>query len=157
MTALPSLGRHGEGWFAVQVLLLVAIGLAGLAGPAWGGPPRVATLALGLALLALGGLQALRGLLDLGPNLTPFPRPRSDGELVERGIYGRVRHPIYGGLILGAFGWGLFMASVLAIAGACLLVAFFGLKSLREEAWLRERYPAYAAYARRTWRFLPRP
>lgn len=156
MSSLPSLGRHGEGWFAAQVLLLVAIGAAGLVGPAWDGALRGVTLGAGLALMALGLLLAVRGVLDLGPNLTPFPRPKAGGELVERGIYGRVRHPIYGGLILGGLGWGLFMASVPAIAGTCLLGAFFMLKARREEAWLSERFAGYAAYAQRTGRFVPR-
>jgi len=34
-------------------------------------------------------------------------------------------------------------------------VAFFWLKSRREEAWLTERFPGYDAYRRRTRRFLP--
>ena len=37
---LPDLGRRGEGWVALQVLLLVAILGAGFLGPLWSGPAR---------------------------------------------------------------------------------------------------------------------
>jgi protein-S-isoprenylcysteine O-methyltransferase Ste14 len=36
-----------------------------------------------------------------------------------------------------------------------LLVEDLDLKARREEAWLSERYPEYAAYARHTHRFVP--
>jgi protein-S-isoprenylcysteine O-methyltransferase Ste14 len=66
-----------------------------------------------------------------------------------------VRHPIYGGLVLAATGWALLTAAVPALVGAALLLAFFRLKSGREEVWLRDRYPGYAAYAARTRRLIP--
>jgi protein-S-isoprenylcysteine O-methyltransferase Ste14 len=43
------------------------------------------------------------------------------------------------------------VALVLALG----LAAVLDLKARREEAWLVVRYPGYAAYARRTRRFLP--
>jgi protein-S-isoprenylcysteine O-methyltransferase Ste14 len=71
------------------------------------------------------------------------------------GVYGRARHPIYGGLILTAFGWGLASVSLVTLVLAALLTLFFGLKSRREEAWLLEHYTDYAAYMERTRRFWP--
>ena len=88
-------------------------------------------------------------------NLTVFPRPREGGRLVETGAYRLVRHPIYGGLILGAFGWGLLTASPVALAGAVVLAAFFDLKSRREEVWLVEQLDGYDRYRDRTRRLLP--
>ena len=96
-----------------------------------------------------------RGLLDLGRNLTPVPHPRDDAQLVVSGVYAIARHPMYGGLILTAFGWALVAASPLTLALAVVLLLFFGLKSRREEVWLRERYEGYPAYAARTKRFVP--
>ncbi len=74
---------------------------------------------------------------------------------MDTGSYALVRHPIYGGIVLAAAGYALVVGSPLALAGAALLVGFFRLKSGREEAWLRERYPAYEAYAARTKRMIP--
>lgn len=155
MSELPALGRRGEGWFAIQVVLLVLLAAAGLVGPAWDGPARGATVAAGVGLMVLGGALAGRGALDLRDALTPFPQPRDGASLVDTGAYRLVRHPIYGGLVIGAAGYGLATASPLAVAGGLVLLAFFRLKSAREEAWLERRYPAYAAYRARTRRMLP--
>jgi protein-S-isoprenylcysteine O-methyltransferase Ste14 len=152
---LPDLGPRGEGWFFLQLVIFGAIALSGAAGPAWGGGPRVAAVALGLVLLCCGGILSLRGVLDLRESLTPFPRPLPDARLVGSGAYRLARHPIYGGLILGALGWGLATASPLALIGAVVLAGFFDLKSRREEVWLAEQFGAYDAYRSRTRRLLP--
>lgn len=155
VSGLPTLGPRGEGWVLIQGVILVCIAGAGLLGPAWTGDLRVVTSIVGLALLAAGWILAIRGLVDLRDSLTALPHPRDDARLVEVGAYRLVRHPIYGGLILGAAGWSLLMASPAALAGAAVLFAFFDLKSRREEAWLVARYPGYEAYRRGTRRFVP--
>jgi protein-S-isoprenylcysteine O-methyltransferase Ste14 len=152
---LPDLGRRGEGWFLLQILLFVAIAASGAAGPAWSGWPRQAAIGLGAVLVGCGGVLSLRGVFDLRENLTPFPRPLPGASLVEGGSYRLVRHPIYGGLILGALGWGLFTASPLALLGAVALTVFFDLKSRREELWLSDQFKDYGAYQSRTRRLLP--
>ena len=152
---LPSLGGRGEGWFLLQLVLFAAIAAAGLVGPAWSGTGRTTGQVLGAVLICLGGLLSLRGVLDLRENLTPFPKPLPGASLVDTGAYGLVRHPIYGGLILGATGWSLFMASPLALLLALLLAVFFDLKSRREELWLAEQFTEYGAYRSRTRRMLP--
>jgi protein-S-isoprenylcysteine O-methyltransferase Ste14 len=152
---LPDLGPRGEGWFAIQMLLFAAIALAGSVGPAWGGAARAAGLAVGASLVACGGLLSVRGVLDLRENLTPFPKPLPRARLVESGAYRLARHPIYGGLILGAAGWALATASPVGLAMTIVLVVFFDLKSRREEDWLARQFEGYTAYRRRTKRLLP--
>lgn len=155
MSTLPSLGPRGEGWVAIQFVLLAAIGLAALTGPAWDEPIRPVTTVAGFALAILGLAMAMLGLRDLGSNLTPLPYPRAEAQLVETGIYARVRHPIYGGIIVGAVGWGLATASIVALVLAAVLTGFFVLKSRREEAWLAARFPDYTAYRDRTRALIP--
>jgi protein-S-isoprenylcysteine O-methyltransferase Ste14 len=155
VSGLPSLGRRGEGWVAIQFVLLGLVAAAGLAGPAWGDPARAVGTGTGTVAMIAGGILALRGLVDLRGALTPLPHPRDGAELVEIGAYRLARHPIYGGIVIGAAGHGLVTASPLAVAGAAVLLGFFRLKSAREEAWLRQRYPGYAAYAGRTRRMIP--
>jgi protein-S-isoprenylcysteine O-methyltransferase Ste14 len=153
---IPSLGPRGEGWVALQVVLFGAIVVAGLvAGGAWGGTLGLLTAAIGAILVAIGGLLAVKGVLDLGTSLTPLPHPRDGSELIQTGAYRLARHPIYGGLIIAAAGWGLLTASLAALVLAVVLLGFFDLKSRREEQWLEERYPDYAAYRRRTRRLIP--
>jgi protein-S-isoprenylcysteine O-methyltransferase Ste14 len=155
MTRLPALGSRGEGWLAIQFGLLIAIVAAAYAGRAWGGDAGIATSVVGIILMIGGGALAVRGIVDLRESLTPFPRPREGGRLIESGAYRLTRHPIYGGLVIGALGWGLFKASPLALVLAFALLVFFDLKSRREEAWLADSYPGYDAYRRRTRRLIP--
>lgn len=153
--SLPDLGRRGEGWFLIQLVLFAAIAAAGGLGPAWSGGLRVVGLAAGIALIVVGVALSLRGLVDLRENLTPFPKPLPGARLVDTGAYALSRHPIYGGLILGALGWGLATASPVALVAAVALGVFFDLKSRREEVWLAEQFEGYEAYRRRTRRLLP--
>ena len=155
VSSLPTLGPRGEGWVAIQIVLFWLVVAAGMAGPVLDGPARAVLGVAGGVLIAAGGYLAVRGVVDLRDSLTALPRPRDGARLVETGSYALVRHPIYGGLVLGAAGWSLLTASPLALALAVVLLVFFRLKSSREEAWLRERYPGYEAYAGRTRRMLP--
>jgi protein-S-isoprenylcysteine O-methyltransferase Ste14 len=108
----------------------------------------------GIVLAAAGAWVAYRGIDALGPSLTAAPRPTEDGRFVADGIYARVRHPIYAGVIAVALGWAFFVVSPFALLVALVLAAWLDLKSRREEAWLVERYPAYAEYRSRTARFV---
>jgi protein-S-isoprenylcysteine O-methyltransferase Ste14 len=151
-------GRRGEWYVGMQTVLfgLVIFGPTGSSAlPPWPGPLAAATGSLGLALVAVGGLMAVAAALKLGPNLTPLPHPKDDCALVDSGLYGLVRHPIYCGLILAAFGWALYVQGWLTLAWALVLLVFFDIKSRREEAWLLARFPAYADYRRRVRKLIP--
>ena len=160
MVRIPSLGPRGEGWVVLQGILLATVGAAGLLAlggvnpPTWDGLARIVTSVVGLAAIAAGAAQGRAGVRDLGANLTPLPHPTDESDLVQSGIYAKVRHPIYGGLILLGLGWALLSAYLPAIPVALLLVPFFWLKSSVEERWLEERFPSYEDYRRRTRRFI---
>ena len=146
------MGKRGEGWFVVQLLLFAIILLAPPV------PPMTFPLwlrILGLGILVIGGVFGTGGVLALGSNLTAFPKPIVGGTLVTTGVYSYVRHPIYTGLILGTLGLGLFRASLLGIGLAVVLFIFFDLKARREEKWLVEAYPAYEAYRKRAKKLIP--
>jgi protein-S-isoprenylcysteine O-methyltransferase Ste14 len=156
VSRLPSLGPRGEGWVAIQGVILAAVFLGGLleAPGAWTTWTPVSIG--GLVLVAVGGLLAVLGVLHLGRSLTALPHPRDGSQLVETGVYGLVRHPIYGGLVISTLGYGLAMHALLtALIGTAVLLGFFRLKSAREEVWLEHRYEAYATYRARTRRMLP--
>ena len=108
-----------------------------------------------MLLIFLEGLVSYPSFDALGPSLSALPAPRPDGELVVTGVYRRVRHPIYAGVIGVALGWAFFVVSPAALVVALALAAWLDLKSRREEVWLLERYPGYAAYRRGTARFVP--
>ncbi len=155
MARLPDLGRRGEGYVALQgTITLVVLATVSL-GPAWAGSARLVAAVTGCALAAGGGWLVLRGMVDLRENLTPWPRPREVSRLVDSGAYRHVRHPIYGGQVVCAMGLGLIAASPATLLAALALGVLFDLKSRREEAWLTERHPDYAAYRARTRRLIP--
>lgn len=140
----------------LQVLLMILIGASGLVfGANWSGAPRFAAAIAGGVLMIFGVGLAFFGIRDLGRSLSPMPRPPDGAALVSDGIYRRLRHPIYAGVMLLGFGWALLTASVLALVLAVLLAVVLDLKARREEVWLRERFSDYAAYAARTRRFIP--
>ena len=139
----------------VLIGLVVVLGLPGLRQLGSGGVIGWMWFTLGAGALVIGAWLLLRGFVDLGPSMTPLPRPRTDGRLVESGIYARLRHPIYAGLILGSLGWSALTGSPAALVVALVLAGFLDAKARLEEAWLLDRYPDYAAYRLRTRRFLP--
>lgn len=145
---LPSLGRRGEGWVALQVAFLAAAVVAGVLGTNW--PPAASPwLAAAGVLAAVGGAALLvGGGAGLGRQLTPFPKPVADGALRQHGVYRFVRHPMYGGALLVMLGWAL-VSSPLALLPLGLAAAFLDAKRRREEAWLLEQHPGYAAYRER--------
>ena len=150
--------ERGEWYVVVQVVLLTLIGfgprtLPGL--PAWSAPWTTIGTWLGLALMIAGAALSVGGILKLGNNLTALPYPKDGSMLVDQGPYAVVRHPIYSGLILGAFGWGLWLHAWLTLAFALGLLVLFDLKLRREERWLCERYPEYAEYQKRVKKLVP--
>jgi protein-S-isoprenylcysteine O-methyltransferase Ste14 len=106
---------------------------------------------LGLSALIL----IVKGLIDLGKNLTPLPYPIDNGELVQTGIYRIVRHPLYSGLILAAFGWTLWQMSLSHLIATAILLIFFDIKANREETWLTQKYPDYLEYRQRVKKIIP--
>ncbi len=155
---LPDLGPRGEGWVVGQLALIGLVILLGLPGLRRLPPESVigwVGFVVGAVAIAVGCWLAIRAIAILGGSMSPMPRPRSDGRLVESGIYTRLRHPIYAGLMLASLGWSALAQVAEAFAAALLLVAFLDAKARREEAWLLERYDGYAEYRRRSKRFLP--
>lgn len=152
---VPDLGSRGQGWVVLQLFLVALIALAGLPASSVTGPTGTVLLVVGSVLIVAGGVMAVLGMQALGRSFTPNPRPLDTGQLVESGIYGSVRHPMYGGVVLGAVGWGCLNGSLVAILLSAILLVVFYLKSVREEAWLVDHYAGYADYRRRTRRFYP--
>jgi protein-S-isoprenylcysteine O-methyltransferase Ste14 len=152
---LPNLGPRGEGWVVLQLLLGAAIAGCGFVGAYWPGSVESFFGVLGLLIALAGVLLVVLGFLALGSSFTPLPRPRARTRLRQGGIFGLVRHPVYGGVILIGLGWSLADAP-LGLVPTALLAVLFDVKARREEAWLIERFPEYAAYRARTPRqFVP--
>jgi len=101
---------------------------------------------IGLGLEIIGFVVVLIGFRGLGKSLTANPVPIKSGKLVTTGIYSRVRHPIYLGLILVSFGIVLTNGSVIKFGFWILLVALLIFKMKFEESLLVKTYPGYKQY-----------
>lgn len=154
MTENISFLARGGAWVAVQSLLMLAVIVLGVVHH--GDWTRMWMTAGDAVLFLAGGGVGVAGVIALGGNRTAYPRPREDSELVQRGIYAHVRHPLYTSVILSSLGWALIWQSTTAFGAALVCVPFFWAKALHEERWLRAKFAGYSDYARRVPRFLPR-
>lgn len=145
--------QRGGWWVVGQFLLLLAIAGLDLAGHAAVKPQPL--FIGGVVLIVAATLCSLAGLLALGRNLTPFPKPSAKTELVQHGIYALIRHPLYTSVFCAAVGSSLIFQSWPALVASLALGVFFDAKARREERWLRQQFPDYAAYERRVRRFIP--
>ena len=146
---------RGAIYVFIQAVLLIALffGPADLLGkpetihyPLW---------LIGRAFFYLGLGIAIWAAISLGPNLTPLPKPKQNGELIQTGIYKMVRHPIYFGVIILGFGWAATVQNWYTFIVAIVLLLFFDMKSRKEEEWLLEKFPDYKDYQRRTKKLIP--
>ncbi|KAG2454758.1 hypothetical protein HYH02_000593 [Chlamydomonas schloesseri] len=143
------LGTRGEGWFVAQlaafaVLLFPPAGLTG----------AVDSLAL-LSLLS-GMALASVALYNLGPSLSPLPKPRKNHALVTDGIYALSRHPMYGGVLLAAAGLSVLSHNETRLLTTIVLWWILENKVNLEEEALEKLYPGqYAAYKAKVKKFVP--
>jgi protein-S-isoprenylcysteine O-methyltransferase Ste14 len=147
----------GIGFVMVQAVLLgiLFFGPSHLNSDTSIATPNGLLLWLGYVIFILGTVIALIAAINLGKNLTPLPRPKENAELIQGGLYRFVRHPIYFGVIVLSFGWGLIQQSTLVWLYVVIIAIFFDIKSRKEEQWLAERFSAYADYQGRVSKLIP--
>eukprot|EP00210_Caulerpa_lentillifera_P005115 g4887.t1 len=157
------LGARGEGWMlaiflACGFLVFPPVKLYGLVS------------AVGWIVASAGVVLCVFSLISLGKNNFPLPHPRKNAEFVQRGIYAHVRHPMYGGILLIGIGLAtitkneVMLSFICFIDGVCVqtrgvfCVLLWGLmeRLIRfEEGLLKEKFPAYNDYCKRTSKFFP--
>lgn len=107
-------------------------------------------------LLALAiGLFVL-SILQLNTNLSPFPSPKTQSELITSGIFKFIRHPIYSSLIIGLVSWSLYQHSTYQLGISIILIVLFYFKSDYEERLLMQKFENYHSYKQKTGRFFPK-
>jgi protein-S-isoprenylcysteine O-methyltransferase Ste14 len=139
--------QRGGWWVMGQFLLLFVIAILGITCRATSKPLPI--FICGLIFLVASAICGIAGLMRFGRNLTPFPKPSNETQLVQHGIYGLMRHPLYTAVICVALGWSLIWQSWPALATSLALAAFFDAKARHEERWLRLKFRDYAGYERR--------
>jgi protein-S-isoprenylcysteine O-methyltransferase Ste14 len=107
-------------------------------------------IAAGNALSAMGVVVLAAALFALRGTVQIEPAPKGGRELVQRGVYRFLRHPIYTGIVLCVTGLCLKAPSVAGCLAGLLVLLFLALKVRVEERYLLAAYPGYAPYRERT-------
>lgn len=144
------------GWLLVSVqFVLLAILVLGPSEKTWSVPPALRLV--GTMVQWIGGGVIVIAAWSLGRAARVHPEPAARASLRTDGLYRFVRHPIYTGVLLLAGGTAATGGAVLDLIVASALMTLLSIKARFEERLLGRRFPAYAAYAKATPRFLPRP
>jgi protein-S-isoprenylcysteine O-methyltransferase Ste14 len=117
-----------------------------------GSPPGHFRQAVSDALLVCGGAWSVWTLRFLGRNVSMLAQAR---DVVDRGPYRLVRHPLYAGEIMSALGVAIAMNSLAAFACWLALCGLQFYRALREEQVLLDALPAYRDYRSRTAALVP--
>lgn len=111
---------------------------------------------LSLTLYLIAALILASAAVALGSALTASPIPKDDAELVTRGIYRWVRHPMYSALILIGLGLLLSTFNYFSLIFLPALVVLLVIKSRYEDALLAHRHKDAKRYQEMTGRFFPK-
>ncbi len=143
----------GIGMMAMPLIFIATAWLDGanFDAPLW-------TPALG-ALIMVGALALFwRSHADLGQNFSRTLELQERHALITRGVYRRMRHPMYAAIWLFAAAQALLVPNWIAAgSGLAGFAPMYFLRTPREEKMMMEAFGAeYAAYMERTYRIFPR-
>ena len=106
-----------------------------------------------MALIVIGGVLNLVGLLTLRRAFTIMSEAR---ELIVRGIFSRIRHPLYTGHFIMFFGSLLLRLHAVSVVMYLLFCVGQVIRAGIEERKLMQTFPDYTDYKKRTGMFFPR-
>ena len=101
---------------------------------------------VGFLIILIALIILLVAIKDLGRNLSPFPRPINNSNLVTKGIYRFTRHPMYYSLIFISFGFFITKLSIYYLFLSTSLVLIIKFKIALEEQYLKNKFKNYLIY-----------
>lgn len=119
-------------------------------------PAETALAWIGAPLTILGLVLALWARVTLGRNWSGAVVIKRDHELIMRGPYAILRHPIYTAILLMFVGTLLAVGTIEAFVGFLLIATGLWIKMGREERLMMRQFPDdYPAYRQRVKRLIP--
>lgn len=122
--------------------------------------PSAKALSGGVGTILLATALGLfwRSHRDLGANWSPTLEIGAQQTLITRGVYGRIRHPMYASQLLSGLAQALLLQNWIAGPGGLLAwLAFYILRIPQEERMMLDHFgDVYRAYCAKTSRILPR-
>ena len=101
---------------------------------------------LGVLIIIIAFIIILVSIKDLGRNLSPFPRPINNSNLVTTGIYRFTRHPMYYSLIFISIGVFIIKLSIYYLFLTISLALIIKFKIALEEKYLMNKFKNYLLY-----------
>ena len=101
---------------------------------------------VGFLIIIIAFIILLVAIKDLGKNLSPFPRPINNSNLVTTGIYRFIRHPMYYSLIFISFGVFIAKLSIYYLFLSISLGLIIKFKIALEEQYLNNKFKNYSLY-----------
>ena len=101
---------------------------------------------VGFLIIIIAFIILLVAIKDLGRNLSPFPRPINNSNLVTNGIYRFTRHPMYYSLIFISFGVFITKLSIYYLFLTTSLIFIIKFKIDLEEQYLKNKFKNYLFY-----------
>ena len=101
---------------------------------------------VGFLIIIIAFIILLVAIKDLGRNLSPFPRPINNSNLVTKGIYRFTRHPMYYSLIFISFGVFITKLSIYYLFLSISLGLIIKFKIALEEEYLNNKFKNYFLY-----------
>ena len=100
----------------------------------------------GILIIIFSLIIMLVAIKDLGRNLSPFPRPMNNSNLITSGIYRFTRHPMYYSLIFISFGVFIIKLSIYHLFLTISLALIIKFKIILEEQYLNNKFKNYLLY-----------
>jgi protein-S-isoprenylcysteine O-methyltransferase Ste14 len=111
---------------------------------------------VGTGLVVTGLLFSVWARVELGGNWSGTVTVKQGHQIVRRGPYRWIRHPIYTGLLLAFCGSALALGQWRGLIGLALVLLAYGRKIALEERRLEQHFgAAYADYRRSSWALIP--
>jgi len=101
---------------------------------------------VGYLIIIIAFIILLVAIKDLGRNLSPFPSPINNSNLVTTGIYRFTRHPMYYSLLFISFGVFITKLSIYYLLLSTSLALIIKFKIALEEQYLNNKFKNYFLY-----------
>jgi len=134
-------GQRGEAFVAAQATILLCV--------LGGGVPYLGStlnFVAGPLAMAAGAALIAAAVYELRGSLSPWVVPAASASLKTNGVYEFIRHPIYTGLLLLCFGFGVATNSAGRLILTAALLYILEEKASEEEANLVKQFPEYETY-----------
>ncbi len=151
----PFPGRLIYLWILFAALLLFSAKVGGLSLQRSILPHTLPIGILADVIVLLGLVIAIWARSVLGTNWSSRVTLKQDHELIQRGPYRLVRHPIYSGLLLMVFGTAVLAGRVGGFIAVIISFCGVWIKLHQEEVLLSKHFPEYAEYKSRTKALVP--